>query len=74
MFQRAIVELLRYKIHFQCRNKASWFQKIKQMDDVLKLSVSNCYRCCVETSFRNIFNNQKAIYIRKFSKFNDQEA
>jgi hypothetical protein len=55
---------------------ASQPQKIQQLENFLKPSPSNSNQqrilIAVESSFRNIFNKQKAIRIRDFSLLTNQ--
>jgi hypothetical protein len=68
--------LLMDKIHFHWHNKISRLQKIQQLDEFLNSSVSNSDQerifTAVESSFRNIFNKEKATHIYKFSLLYDQ--
>jgi hypothetical protein len=62
IIQRASrLALLRDRIHFHWRNKASLLQKIQELEDFIKssLAISDQQRIftAVESSFRKIFNN-----------------
>jgi hypothetical protein len=60
---RASMAILRDRIHFHWNNKASILQKIHQLENFLRSSVSNLDQqrifTAVESSFRNNFNKQK---------------
>jgi hypothetical protein len=64
-------------MHFCWHNKASQLQKIQQLENFLNSSVSNSNQqlifTAVESSFRNIFNKQKAIHIHKLSPLNNHQ-
>jgi hypothetical protein len=75
--QHASKALLVDRIHFHWHNKASQLQKIQQLENFLKSSVSNFNQqhifTAVESSFRNIFNKQKEFDIHKLFLFNNQQ-
>jgi hypothetical protein len=77
IIQRASLALLRDRIHFHWRNKASLLQRIQELEDFIKssLAISDQQRIftAVECSFRKIFNKQKQTHIRKFSALNNQQ-
>jgi hypothetical protein len=70
------VALLGDRIHFHWNNKASQLQKIQELENFLRSSLSSLDQqrifTAVESSFRNVFNKQKGIHIRKFSMLKNQ--
>jgi hypothetical protein len=74
--QLASMALLTDRIHFHWNNMVSQLQKIQQLENFLRSSVSSldqqCIFTAVESSFRNVFNKQKGIHIRKFSMLKNQ--
>jgi hypothetical protein len=76
--QCASKALLRDKIHFHCHNKVSQLQRIQHLENFLKSSVNNSEQhlifAVVESSFRNIFNKQKAIHICKISRLHNHRT
>jgi hypothetical protein len=68
--QRASQALLRDRIHFHWRNKASQVQKIQELENFLKSSLINSGQqrifTAVESSFRKTFNKQKRLIFVNF--------
>jgi hypothetical protein len=66
--------LLRDRIHFQWCNKSLQLQKIQELENFLKSSLSNSDQqrifTAVESLFGKIFNKQKQTHICKFSVLN----